>query len=136
MDVEKPSYRDKPLVFAWHTADWRPRRLEEAEAAIGLPSAKNKDRQLVRAYILGAAIQVGRENPEQWISYSRSHNYYANPARKRYWPVSTMYGATVSSVDQLASLGLIEHQRMPPGVYAFLPRSHRAAVFVEKGDVS
>ena len=88
MDIEKPSYADKPLVFALH-ADWRPRQLEEAEAVIGLPSAKTRDRQLVRGYILGAAIQIGRENPEQWISYSRNHNYYANPARKRYWPVST-----------------------------------------------
>jgi hypothetical protein len=114
MDIQKPSYADKPLVFAWHT-DWRPRQLEEAEAAIGLPSAKTRDRQLVRGYVLGAAIQIGRENPEQWISYSRNHNYYANPARKRYWPVNNMYGATVSSVDQLAGLGLIEHQRMPPG---------------------
>ena len=81
MDIEKPSYADKPLVFALH-ADWRPRQLEEAEAAIGLPSAKTRDRQLVRGYILGAAIQIGRENPEQWISYSRDHNYYADPARK------------------------------------------------------
>ena len=64
MDIEKPSYADKPLVFAWHT-DWRPRQLEEAEAAIGLPSAKTRDRQLVRGYILGAAIQIGRENLEQ-----------------------------------------------------------------------
>src|SRR5262249_1410715 len=63
----------------------------------------------------GAAIQIGRENPEQWISYSRNHNYYANPARKRYWPVNNMYAAVVSSVDQLAGLELIEHQRMPPG---------------------
>jgi hypothetical protein len=114
MDIEKPSYADKPLVFAWHT-DWRPRQLEEAEAAIGLPSAKTRDRQLVRGYILGAAIQIGRENLEQWISYSRNHNYYANPARKRYWPVNNMYAAVVSSVDQLAGLELIEHQRMPPG---------------------
>ena len=114
MDIEKPSYADKPLVFAWH-ADWRPRQLEEAEAAIGLPSAKTRDRQLVRGYILGAAIQIGRENPEQWISYSRNHNYYANPARKRYWPVNNMYAAVTSSVDQLAALGLIEHQKMPPG---------------------
>ena len=99
MDIEKPSYADKPLVFAWY-ADWRPRQLEEAEAVIGLPSAKTRDRQLVRGYILGAAIQIGRENPEQWISYSRDHNYYADPARKRYWPVNNMYGTTVSSVGQ------------------------------------
>src|SRR5262245_49584851 len=46
MDIEKPSYADKPIVFAWHM-DWRPRQLEEAEAAIGLPSAKTRDRQLV-----------------------------------------------------------------------------------------
>ena len=27
--------------------------------AIGLPSAKTRDRQLVRGYVLGAAIQIG-----------------------------------------------------------------------------
>ena len=114
MDVEKLRYRDEPLVFTWHTG-WRPRQLEEADAMIGLPSARTRDRQLVRGYILGAAIQVGRENPEQWISYSRNENYYANSARKRYWPVNNMYAAVTSSVDQLAALGLIEHQKMPPG---------------------
>jgi hypothetical protein len=114
MDIEKLRYTDKPLVFTWHTG-WRPRQLEEADAAIGLPNAKTRDRQLVRGYVLGAAIHIGRENPEQWISYSRNENYYANRSRKRYWPVNNMYAAVISSVDQLAGLGLIEHQRMPPG---------------------
>jgi uncharacterized protein YerC len=114
MDIEKLRYRDEALVFTWHTG-WRPRQLEEADAIIGLPSARTRDRQLVRGYVLGAAIQVGRENPEQWISYSRNENYYANSARKRYWPVNNMYAAVTSSVDQLAALGLIEHQKMPPG---------------------
>jgi hypothetical protein len=70
---------------------------------------------LVRGYILGAAIDSGRKDPEQWLSYSRNHNYYANSARKRYWPVNNMYAGVVSSVDQLAGLGLIEHQKVPPG---------------------
>ena len=52
MDVEKLRYRDEPLVFTWHTG-WRPRQLEEADAIIGLPSARTRDRQLVRGYILG-----------------------------------------------------------------------------------
>src|SRR6516225_1727547 len=114
MDIEKLRYRDEPLVFTWHTG-WRPRQLGEADAIIGLPSARTRDRRLVRGYILGAAIQVGRENPEQWSSYSRNENYYVNSARKRYWPVNNMYAAVISSVDQLAALGLIEHQKMPPG---------------------
>jgi hypothetical protein len=114
MDIEKLRYTDKPLVFTWHIG-WRPRQLEEADALIGLPTAKTRDRQLVRGYVLGAAIHIGRENSELWISYSRNENYYANRARKRYWPVNNMYAAVVSSVDQLASLGLIEHQKMPPG---------------------
>lgn len=70
---------------------------------------------MVRGYILGAAIDSGRRDPEQWLSYSRNHNYYANSARKRYWPVNNMYAGVVSSVDQLAGLGLIEHQKVPPG---------------------
>jgi hypothetical protein len=114
MDIEKLSYVDKPLVFNWCTA-WRPRQLEEADAAIGLPTARTRDQQLVRGYILGALIDAGREDSERWVSYSRNHNYYANAARKRYWPVRNMYAAVVSSVDQLDGLGLIEHERMPPG---------------------
>jgi hypothetical protein len=42
MDIEKPSYRDKPLVFTWST-EWRPRQLEEADNALGLPSARTRD---------------------------------------------------------------------------------------------
>ena len=114
MDIKKLTYIDKPLTFTWNTL-WRPRQLEEADAAIGLPTAKTKDRQLIRGYILGAAIYTGRENREQWTSYSRNQTYYNNPARKRYWPVNNMYAGVVSSVDQLAGLGLIEHQMMPPG---------------------
>jgi hypothetical protein len=68
-----------------------------------------------RGYVIGAAVHIGRENPEQWISYSRRESFYSNRARKRYWPVHNMYAAVVSSVDQLDALGLIEHQRMPPG---------------------
>jgi hypothetical protein len=114
MDIKKSSYRDRSLVFTWNT-EWRPRQLEEADNALGLPSARTRDQQLVRGYILGAAIDSGRKDPEQWLSYSRNHNYYANSARKRYWPVNNMYAGVVSSVDQLAGLGLIEHQKVPPG---------------------
>jgi len=90
MDIKKLTYIDKPLTFTWNTL-WRPRQLEEADAAIGLPTAKTKDRQLIRGYILGAAIYTGRENREQGFSYSRNQTYYNNPARKRYWPVNNMY---------------------------------------------
>ena len=114
MDIEKLRHTDKPLVFNWFTA-WRPRQLEEADAAIGLPTARTRDQQLVRGYILGALINAARENPEQWVSYSRREGFYSNPARKRYWPVRNMYAAVVSSADQLDGIGLIDHQRMPPG---------------------
>jgi hypothetical protein len=77
MDIEKSSYRDRTVVFTWNT-EWRPRQLEEADNALGLPSARTRDQQLVRGYILGAAIDSGRRDPEQWLSYSRNHNYYAN----------------------------------------------------------
>ena len=51
MDVEKLRYRDEPLVFTWHTG-WRPRQLEEADAMIGLPSARTRDtRLLLRPWI-------------------------------------------------------------------------------------
>src|SRR5215471_18223124 len=105
MGKEKPSHIDRPLVFNWYL-DWRPRQLEEADDAIGLPGARTRDQELVRGYMLGALINSARENPEQWLSYSRNRNYYANSARKRYWPVRNMYAATVSSADQLDGIGL------------------------------
>jgi hypothetical protein len=114
MDGKKLRHIDKPLVFNWYT-DWRPRELEEADDAIGLPSARTRDQQLVRGYMLGALINAARQNPEQWISYSRREAFYSNPARKRYWPVRNMYSAVVSSADQFDAIGLTDHQRMPPG---------------------
>jgi hypothetical protein len=60
-------------------------------------------------------IRIAREDPEQWISYSRRKEWYSSPARLRYWPARRMYSSVVSAADQLASADLIQNRVMPPG---------------------
>jgi hypothetical protein len=106
---------DKPLRFDW-ILPWRPKSLEQLDDVIRL-TARSRDVRIVRAYILGQAIRIAREDPEQWISYSRREQWYANVGRWRYWPVPArrMYSSMISAVDQAASADLIENRIVPPG---------------------
>jgi hypothetical protein len=100
--------RDHPL-----TCNWRPVS-PEAFDALDLPAMRQKIATITRSQVLTEAIVVGRADPDGWISYSRNKNFYAD-LPPRYKPTSYTYGSVVSSVDQLAGLDLIEHQRMPQG---------------------
>jgi hypothetical protein len=106
---------DKPLRFDW-ILPWRPKNLEELDDIIRL-NARSRDVRILRAYLLGQAIKVAREDPEQWISYSRREEWYRNAGRWRYWPARArrMYSSMISAVDQLASVDLIDSRVMPPG---------------------
>jgi hypothetical protein len=68
----------------------------------------------VRAQIVTEAFVVGRADPEEWLSYSRRREFYAD-RRGRYWPKTYTYDTVVPAVDQLAALGLLDHEKMPPG---------------------
>jgi hypothetical protein len=102
--------KDRPLWTRWNTL-WRPPPLEVINQ---VPSTRS--RNAVMGYVIGAAVVLGRENPNEWWSYSRRRGWYYEHNRPRYWPpVSNLYEATISAVDSLATAGLIEHQKMPPG---------------------
>jgi hypothetical protein len=93
--------RDRPLGFQW-SADY-----EALNALIGLPPCSSKKMERVMASIVVDVILAG---PFQRTSYSRSHDFYAAPARYR----ETDYGydTVVGAVDRLVAAELlIEHQK-------------------------
>ena len=104
----KDERRDHPL-----TCNWRPIS-PEAFDALDLPAMRQKIATITRSQILTEAIVVGRADPDGFISYSRNKNFYAD-LPPRYRPTSYTYSSVVSSIDQLAGLGLLEHQRAPQG---------------------
>jgi hypothetical protein len=110
---------DKPLRFDW-ILPWRPKSLEELDDII-CSTARSRDVRIVRAYLLGQAIKIAREDPDAWISYSRREQWYSNAGRWRYWPVPArkMYSSMISAVDQSASADLIENRIVPPGNLKF-----------------
>jgi hypothetical protein len=111
------AHPDKPLRFDW-ILPWRPKSLEQLDDVIRL-TARSRDMRIVRAYVLGQAIRVAREGPEQWISYSRREEWYSNAERGRYWPVRRMYSSVTSAIDQLAAADLIQNRVVPPGHLKF-----------------
>jgi hypothetical protein len=91
----------------------RPRRRSETLAAICL------------------ALHVEAEGQARWTSYSRSKPHYERP--RRYGVPLYGYRGVVGAVDELDSLGLIEHDRRPPGIRgwqsAVCPRPELLDVF-------
>ena len=60
-----------------------------------------------------AAIAVAGVAAAGWVSYSRSNRCY--PRRSRYFPPGWTWRNVVGAVDRLDALGLIDHDRRPPG---------------------
>lgn len=92
---------------------WRPVR-PDAYDRLGLPPARSEAAALARAQILTEAFIVGRSYPMGWISYSRRREFYT-ARRGRYWPPTYTFDFVVPAIDQLANLGLLDHERMPQG---------------------
>jgi hypothetical protein len=114
MVIEKLTQGDKPAIFRWDTP-WRPREIEELQASLGLRPGQTRDINTVMGYVLAQAIVTYRANPERWISYSRRAAWYAEPRRQQYFPVRNAYAGMKSAVDQLAFVGLIDHDKAAPG---------------------
>jgi hypothetical protein len=100
--------RDHPL-----NCHWRPARAD-AYDGLGLPPARSKAAAVARAQIITEAFLVSRSDPNAWTSYSRRREFYSS-RRGRYWPPTYTYDFVVPAVDQLASLGLLDHEKMPEG---------------------
>jgi hypothetical protein len=100
--------RDHPLSFHWRPVS------PNAFEGLHLPPAGSKATAIARVQIITEAFVLGRADPRHWLSYSRRKEFYAE-RRGRYWPKTFTYSAVVPTVDQLAALGLLENEIMPPG---------------------
>jgi hypothetical protein len=100
--------RDHPL-----NCHWRPVRADAFDN-LGLPLPWSKAAANTRIRILTEAFLVGRSDPRAWISYSRRRGFYS-ARRGRYWSTTYTYDLVVPTLDLLASLGVIDHEKMPPG---------------------
>lgn len=100
--------RDHPL-----SCHWRP-VVPDAYDALSLPPVRSKAAAIARTEILTEAFVIGRADAKAWVSYSRRRAFYA-VRRGRYWPTTYTYDTVVPAVDQLAGLGLLEHEKMTPG---------------------
>lgn len=114
MVTEKLTQGDTPAIFRWDTP-WRPREIEELQASLGLRPGQTRDINTVMGYVLAQAIVTYRADPERRISYSRRAAWYAEPRRQQYFPVRNAYAGMTSAVDQLAFVGLLDHDKAAPG---------------------
>ena len=93
------------------TCNWRP--TDSAFHALDLPPLRARP-AAARMLILAEAVIVARADPGRWLSYSRRREFYAARPR-RYWSPIYTYDTIVPVVDHLDEIGLLEHQKMPPG---------------------
>ena len=99
--------RDKALAFHWRAHD-----LEWLDA-LDLPPAPNRKHVTARAAILLDAVQEA-VGDGRWISYSRNNNWYAR--QQRYNGTAFSRTTVIRSIDVLAYLGWVEHEKARSGV--------------------
>jgi hypothetical protein len=97
--------RDRPLSCNWRLDD------PDRRASFGL--AKGDD--LAEEAILAMAMQTFWSSPAAWISYSRRRQWWSGGAARSWWGPEFTYTTVVRAVDRCAELGLLEHDRKPPG---------------------
>jgi hypothetical protein len=108
---------------------WRP-VAADAFAVLDLPPARSRAVAVVRNLILAEAYIVGRADPDRWVSYSRRREFYA-VRRSRYRPATYTYDLIVQAVDDLHALGLLAHQKMPPGNLGWQSRFKASRALLE-----
>jgi hypothetical protein len=99
--------RDRPLCFHWKAVDidWI--------KSLDLPIPRNVKHAEARASILLEALIANRVAPGQWVSYSRRKEWWSNGTRYR--GTSYSYATVLPAVDELAAVGLLDHDRKPSG---------------------
>ena len=95
--------RDKPLTLNWAPLE------RDAYNCLGLRDLRSTLAIKARSQIITEVLVGGNS----FISYSRRTNYYTE--EQRYYRPTYSYRAIVPAVDQLATEGLIEHEKMPQG---------------------
>jgi len=103
----KEPARDRPLCFHWKAVD------DDWIRSHNLPPPRNRKYAEARASVLLEALIANRVAPAQWISYSRRKEWWSSGTRYR--GSSYTYATVPAAVEELAALGLLEHDRKPPG---------------------
>jgi hypothetical protein len=116
--------RDHPLSCNWRPTD------PDAFAILNLPPTRSKAAAIARTQMIAEAFVVGRADPGAWISYSRRRAFYA--ARQRYWPVPYSHDTVVPTVDQLAALGIVEHQKAATGERGWQSRFKASVELIQR----
>jgi hypothetical protein len=96
---------DHPLIGCYRSDDraW----IEK----LNLPPAPRK-RAAARDLILTEAVTIGRANPSRWTSYSRRKAFYS--AMGRYHARPFTFATVIPTIDELAAIGLLQHERAKP----------------------
>jgi hypothetical protein len=96
---------DRHLTFHWLTDD-------EDIAALGLPRARSAKHVAARNALITEAYIAALLG--QWVSYSRSKVFW-NSGLQHYHGTAYAYRTVVPTVDELVSLGLLDHDKAQPG---------------------
>jgi hypothetical protein len=125
---ERELRRDRSLCFHWKAvdnADWI--------KSLDLPIPRNVKHAEARASILLEALIANRVAPGQWVSYSRRKEWWS--AGTRYRGTSYTYATVLPAVDELAALGLLEHDRKPPGNLGWQSRFRATEILQETAKI-
>ena len=109
---------DHPIGFHWKALDL------SAFDGLDIPAPKSKSEREAWSSILTEAYLIGRADPDGYISYSRNKTWYS--AAPRYRGTAYTYTTVTRSIDILASSGLLEHNKAPPGSYRKIQSAFRA----------
>lgn len=119
-----PNYRgdnrDAPLISDWRVSD--PAFFD----GLQLPTMQRAGADM-RNRIITQAVVVGRNSRDQWISYSRRPEFYAQHRCPRYHPRCFSYAAIIAILDQLGDAGVINHEIATAGQLGWQSRFRATA---------
>ncbi len=123
MTLPKQPGRDKPLSFHWRGVDeaWIEDLVQQRARS------RNHD-EARRAIILDAALS-GIAEPDRWISYSRSHDWWSKG--RRYRGTAFTCATVIAAVDELHRLGLVESQVAASGARGWQSRLRATPALIE-----
>jgi hypothetical protein len=110
---------DHPIGFHWKALD-----LATFDGR-DLPAPTSKAEQEARSSILTEAYLIHRLDPDGWVSYSRNKTWYS--AAPRYRGSAYTYTTVTRSIDMLAAVGLLNHNKAPPGTYRQIQSTFKAS---------
>ena len=119
--------RDRPLCFHWKAVDidWI--------KSLDLPLPRNFKHAEARASVLLEALITNLVAPGQWVSYSRRKEWWSNGTRYR--GTSYSYATVLPAVDELAALGVLEHDRKPSGNLGWQSRFRATELLQERAKI-